>query len=322
MLSNANFKFSIENWTKAERIFPMNITNLMYESKDGQRRIKPQIIMVGGVLAFAGFVLFFLLIQRQTAPNNKMSGPFITPQAMPQRNLDYQIIKVDTLPFSYSTAPSATSSPSTSVLSPASPSVTSQPERSTRSAVRAPASPPRTSAVSPRTSTYSQSDNMIVVSSLEPGQRATIVDGSGSQMVRLKVFVPQKTPVMNGSVVEVRVMKDDRYGSLEIPRRSQLVGFCSLQNNRVQIDFRELKVGGTSYRCRGSAYDLKQLPGLPYFPLDNEAKKAVWDEVKSTAAGIPVVGRYLNQPNVDPFTQEVTTLDEGLEFYALVEHIF
>lgn len=300
----------------------MNITNFLYEIKDGQRRIKPQIIMMGGVLAFAGFVLFFLLIQRQTAPSNKTPGPFITPQTMPQRNLDYQIVKVDTLPFSYSTAPSAASSPSTPVLPPASPSLTPQPERSTRSVARAPASPPRTSTVSPRTS-YSQSDNMIVVSSLEPRQGTAVLDGySGSQLVRLKVFVPQKTPVMNGSVIEVRVMKDDRYGTIEIPRRSQLVGFCSLRNNRVQIEFRELKVRDTTYRCRGNAYDLKQLPGLAYLPLDNEAKKAVWDEVKSTAAGIPVVGRYLNQPNVDPFTEEVTTLDEGLEFYVLVEQIF
>jgi hypothetical protein len=67
---------------------------------------------------------------------------------------------------------------------------------------------------------------------------------------------------------------------------------------------------------------LKSLPGIPYLPLDAKAKQIVIEELKSAAASVPIVGRYLNQSDVNPFNEEVATLDDGLEFYALVTNIF
>jgi len=164
---------------------------------------------------------------------------------------------------------------------------------------------------------------MIVVSSLNQQSSAgTIGSLTGLHTVRLKVILPDRTPVTNGSLVEARVMKDEAWGNIEIPRRSSLLGVCNLQSNRVQIDFREIRIQGVTYTCSGRAYDLKSLPGLPYLPLDAKAKQIVVEELKSAAAGVPIVGRYLNQSDVNPFNDEVTTLDEGLEFYALITNIF
>jgi len=37
---------------------------------------------------------------------------------------------------------------------------------------------------------------------------------------------------------------------------------------------------------------------------------------------VPIVGRYLNQSDVTPFNDEIATLEDGLEFYALITNIF
>jgi hypothetical protein len=92
------------------------------------------------------------------------------------------------------------------------------------------------------------------------------------------------------------------------------LGTCNLQNNRVQIDFRELRIQDATYTCSGRAYDLKSLPGIAYSPVDAKARQIIVEELKSAAAGVPVVGRYLNQPDVTPFNDEVATLEDGLEF--------
>jgi hypothetical protein len=297
----------------------MKITDFLYETKNGRRRLKPQMIMLGIVSAFVIFVFLMVSSQRRSAQDRLGPGPFVTQQALPPRNLDYQIVKVDTIPFGHLTMP-ATADGST----PSQPGVRQsglpKPGASGRMATQEKTAP------SPATGATGVSGNspMIVVSTLDQhGQSGTSLSAlPGLQSVRVKVILPQKTPVMNGSLVEARVMKEERLGNIEIPRRAQLLGICSLQNNRVQIEFRELRIKEVTRTCTGRAYDLKQLPGIPYLPLDAKAKQAVLDELKSAASGVPILGRYLNQSELNPFTDEITTLEEGLEFYALISSIF
>ncbi|MFQ5632364.1 MAG: conjugative transposon protein TraM [bacterium] len=142
------------------------------------------------------------------------------------------------------------------------------------------------------------------------------------QSVRLKLILLERTPVTNGSLLEARVMYDASYGNLQIPRRSELLGVARLQNNRVEIDFREIRIAGKTYTCSGRAYDLKNLPGIQYNPLGANAKQALLNEFKSAASGVPLLGRIVNQPNFNPITDEITALDEGLEFFALITNIF
>jgi hypothetical protein len=295
----------------------MNFANILYETKNGRRRLKPRMLMLGIVSAFLIFVYLISVTQRRSAQNQFGPGPFVTQQAPPPRSLDYQIVKVDTIPFSSLNMPAERTGSPTS-QNPLKPTA----EGGGRTAAREQAN------ASPSSSTQGSgiggSSPMIVVSTLDQqGQAGGSLSAlPGAQTVRIKVILPQKTPVMNGSLVEARVMRDERLGKFEIPRRSQLLGFCTLQNNRVQIEFRELRIKDVSHTCSGRAYDLKLLPGIPYLPLDAKAKQAIVDELKSAASGVPVLGRYLNQQEINPFTDEITTLEEGLEFYALVSSIF
>jgi hypothetical protein len=298
----------------------MNINDFVYDMINGRRRMKPQMIMLGIILAFGVFVFFFLLIQRENAQERKRPNPFAAQKAPPPKNLDYQIVKVDTIPFSHPALPANTPSPGVSTPSTISPTERSVVAARSREYV---APPPSTAPL--HVGGPGDGGSMIVVSSLnqQPSLGAsTIGSVTGLHTVRLKVILPDRTPVTNGSLVEARVMRDETWGNIEIPRRSSLLGICNLQNNRVQIDFREIRIQGTTYTCSGRAYDLKSLPGIPYLPLDAKAKQIVIEELKSAAASVPIVGRYLNQSDVNPFNEEVTTLDEGLEFYALVTNIF
>ncbi|MDZ7359403.1 MAG: conjugative transposon protein TraM [candidate division KSB1 bacterium] len=295
----------------------MNITDFVYDMINGRKRMKPQMIMLGIIALFAVFVFFFVFAQRQSASGRKKPGPIVMHKAPPPKDLDYQIVKVDTIPFSHPTMPAA--SPSRSSGSP--PTISPQ-ERPAATSRREYVAPPPSSTPLP-VGGASDGGSMIVVSSLnQPSSAGTLGSLTGLHTVRLKVILPDRTPVTNGSLVEARVMKDEAWGNIAIPRRSSLLGVCNLQGNRVQIDFREIRIHGVTYTCSGRAYDLKSLPGLPYLPLDAKAKQIVIEELKSAAAGVPIVGRYLNQSDVNPFNDEVTTLDEGLEFYALITNIF
>jgi len=298
----------------------MNINDFVYGMINGRKRLKPQMIMIGIIALLAVFVFFFLFAQRQTAQSSRKPGPIVMHKAPPQKALDYQIVRVDTIPFSHPALPITESSPE-----PGRPQTPSSSERSaaTRSSREYVAPPP--SAAPVRLGGTGDGGSMIVVSTLnqQPGASTNSFGGlTGLQTLRLKVILPDRTPVTNGSLLEARVMKDETWNNIAIPRRSVLLGICNLQNNRVQIDFREIRLDGVTYTCSGRAYDLKSLPGLPYLPLSAKAKQVVVEELKSAAAGVPIVGRYLNQSDVNPFNEEVTTLDEGLEFYALIANIF
>lgn len=293
----------------------MNFANILYETKNGRRRLKPRMLMLGIVSAFLIFVYLISVTQRRSAQNQFSPGPFATQQAQPPRSLDYQIVKVDTIPFSNLTMP---------VDRNGTPATQSPLKTNTETGGRTVAREQSNASSSTQGSGVGGSSPMIVVSTLDQQGQAggSLSTLSGAQSVRIKVILPQKTPVMNGSLVEARVMRDERLGKFEIPRRSQLLGFCTLQNNRVQIEFRELRIKDGSRTCSGRAYDLKLLPGIPYLPLDAKAKQAIVDELKSAASGVPILGRYLNQSEINPFTDEITTLEEGLEFYALISSVF
>lgn len=301
----------------------MNLIDFIYDIINGRKRSKPQMLMLGILAAFVIFIFFILFTRQETAPGGKKPGPFVM-QKTPPRSLDYQIVKVDTIPFSHPAMPGGTiaSSPSASQIGQKS---VSQPERSTATPAREYVAPPPSSSPTPyfQSSGSGNGGDMIVVSSLNQQQPAGSFGGyAGLQSVRLKVILPEKTPVTNGSLVEARVMKDEVWGNFTIPRRATLLGTCNLQSNRVQIDFRELRIQGTTYTCSGRAYDLKSLPGIAYSPVDAKARQIIVEELKGAAAGVPVVGRYLNQPDVNPFNDEIATLEDGLEFYALIYSIF
>lgn len=297
----------------------MNINDFVYSMINGRKRMKPQMIMIGVVALLAVFVFFFLFAQRQSAQGSRKPGPIVMHKAPPQKDLDYQIVRVDTIPFSHPALPANAPAPVSST-----PAYSSSERNPSRRSDRAYVEPPPSTAPV-RLSGTGDGGSMIVVSSLNqsPGASANAFGGlTGLQTLRLKVILPDRTPVTNGSLLEARVMKDETWNNIAIPRRSVLLGICNLQNNRVQIDFREIRLDGVTYTCSGRAYDLKSLPGIPYLPLSAKAKQVVVEELKSAAAGVPIVGRYLNQSDVNPFNEEVTTLDEGLEFYALIANIF
>lgn len=297
----------------------MNINDFIYGMINGRNRPKPQMIVIGAIAVLAVFVFFFLFAQRRTAQGNRKPGPIVMHKAPPQKDLDYQIVRVDTIPFSHPTLPVNEPAPINS------PRTYSPVERRTAARSDREYVEPPPAAAPVRLGTTGDGGSMIVVSSLnqQTGTNANAFGGlSGLQTIRLKVILPDRTPVTNGSLLEARVMKDEVWGNISIPRRAVLLGTCNLQNNRVQIDFREIRIDGVTYTCSGRAYDLKSLPGIPYLPLSAKAKQVVVDELKSAAAGVPIVGRYLNQSDVNPFNEEVTTLDEGLEFYALIANIF
>ena len=299
----------------------MNIIDLVYDVINGRKRSKPQMLMLGILAAFMIFIFFILFTRRETASSRQKPAPFAMQKTPPPRSLDYQIVKVDTIPFSRPNLPSGSvvSSPTQ-----AEPRVVSQPERSAPAPPRDYVAPPPASSPTPYfPSSSNGGGDMIVVSSLNQQQSTGSIGGyAGLHSVRVKVILPEKTPVTNGSLVEARVMKDEVWGNFSIPRRAILLGVCNLQSNRVQIDFRELRIQGATYTCSGRAYDLKSLPGIAYSPLDAKAKQIVVEELKSAAAGVPIVGRYLNQSDVNPFNEEVATLEDGLEFYALITSIF
>jgi len=292
----------------------MKVTNIFHEVKDGRRRMKPTVVMMGVVSAFVLFVFIVLLMQNRAEQNRRKAGPFANRPAQPQRDLDYQIVRVDTIPVSNLAVPSSNAP---AMLSPDPLARSTSPTAGLSETEKNPA------LGGSGTPARNTGNNMIVVSTLDQKQAGgSITSMGGLQSVRLKVLLPQKTPVMNGSLLEARVMKDDRLGKIDIPRRTQLLGLCTLQNNRVQVEFRELRIKDVTYTCTGRAYDLKFLPGLGYLPLDAKAKQLLLDELKSATASVPIVGRYLNQTEVNPFTDEITSLDEGMEFYAVINSVF
>ena len=315
------------------------MASFLYKFLSGKSKLKPQVIIIGALMVVAVFAISVVSAYRDAAQQKQRpSNPFTVQPAPPKRDLDYKIIKVDSIAYGSSLAsqqqqhnaamPNRQSN--TPAQNPEPQTQTSkqqeQVQRPVRTQQQRSSTPSYASAALNPRRTASSNSNMIIVDRSQ--QQQTLTGGTisggitGLQSTRLKLLVVERTPVTNGSLVEARVMNDASYGNIEITRRSQILGTARLQNNRIEIDFREIRTDGKTYTCTGRAYDLKNLPGIPYNPLSTNAKQALLDEFKSAASGVPLVGRIVNQPNFNPVTDELAALDEGMEFYGLITSIY
>lgn len=289
-----------------------------------------------------GFVLFIITMLVISNSGTKQKSKFQSVSLMPRdaqkakKDLNYEFIKLDTIKmpsFSASQEFQLTESPESSEpiartadkirpeLQPTSQQATPQPSRSKPSAI-----PTQESSLFPFSS-VNRNPNMIVTNNLG-GNRETDNSSpslySGKQSALIKVMLPNRTPVANGSLVEARVLRDSNWGNLAIPRRAKLIGVASLMNRRVDIEFREIIINNESRSCNGRAYDLKQLKGLAYSPVSSEAKRILVEELRDAVSGVPVVGRAANRAayTTNYYDQDVSELEEGLEFYALIESVY
>lgn len=291
-----------------------------------------------GVIGLVSVLLIFVIISNKNATKRPLyTKVSILPTEMKaKKELDYEFIKFDTIKIpNFEPAeqqplvePSPKLEPIQFTENTASPSIrTGQVSQATRSA------PARLENIAPEPEiafqprAISQNPNMIVTSNLAEGT----VQGSGApstyaglQSVLIKVVLPNRTPVANGSLVEARVLRDAKWGNVYIPRRTKLIGVASLMNLRINIDFQEIYINDSNRSCRGRAYDLKRLPGISYSPVNSEAKRVLLEELRDAVSGIPVLGRVANRAtySANYYDQEVSVLDEGLEFYVMIESIY
>ncbi len=298
-------------------------------------RMKP---LVMGGLAFVVVLLVMVIISTK-GPSKKPTVRkvnLVPTEARPRSRptLDYEFIKFDSIKIPHF-PPAEQPVAATPAIEPVSFQQPIEPPRQANSSVRATnrneAARFETSRSEPIISfepkTISQNPNMIVTNNL-----AQVAGTSGSgpavftglQAALIKVILPNRTPVANGSLVEARVVRDSKWGNVVIPKRTKLLGIASLMNLRVHIDFQEIYLNGTSHSCRGRAYDLKRLQGLAYSPVSSEAKRVLLEELRDAVAGVPVLGRVANRAaySANYYDQEASVLDEGLEFYVLIESIY
>lgn len=293
-------------------------------------------IIFGGA-AFISILVIILIISNNGAakktPYTKVS--ILPNETKPQKELDYEFIKFDTIKIpNFAPVEQPVVAPPRKMEPVLFTEKNSQPRRETGSikktvkAKPSKAEPVMTEnpiAFQPRS--VNQNPNMIVTNNLTKG---TVQSGgtpstyTGRQSALIKVVLPKRTPVANGSLVEARVLRDSRWGNLYIPRRSKIIGIASLMNQRVNIDFQEIYISGNSQSCQGRAYDIKNLRGLPYSPVSSEAKRVLLEELRDAVAGVPVLGRAANRATYSAsyYGQDVSVLDEGLEFYVLIESIY
>ena len=303
----------------------MNLDKILFETKNGQRRVQPRVVIGLSAALFALFAFTVVMVARQNAKPKQVDSPFANRSSLSRQKLDYNIVQLDTISLGdhLKTQEPVTSPPIISE-SPVVKTTKSPPSarRATESPAAAPASPRLTSAGE---AVADRNPNMIVFSSM--GGSSQIAGGStlGVQSALVKVTLTDKISVSNNSLVEVRVLNEAYLGTTLIPRRARLSGAASLQGSRVYIDFREIRIDGASRSCNGRAYDMKKQLGLPYAvaqAAQASASKAVVDELKGAASGIPVVGRYANQTNTNSLTEEVARFDEGYEFYVQINSVF
>ncbi len=304
----------------------MQFEKILFETKNGQRRVKPRVVIGLSAALFALFAFTVMLVARQNAKPKQMDSPFAHHPSLSRQKLDYNIVHLDTISLGDHLkrqeevmAPPVAESPA--VIAPS-----SQPGKGTRRASESPAeypaSPRLTSAGDPA---GDRNLNMIVYSSMGAANQVAGGGTLGVQTVLLKVTLTDKISVSNNSLVEARVLNEASLGTTVIPRRAKLSGVASLQGSRVFIDFREIRIEGVARSCNGRAYDMKRQLGLPYPAVQAaqaSASKAVVDELKSAASGIPVVGRYANQTNTNSLTEDVARFDEGFEFYVQLNSVF
>ncbi|MBN2008763.1 conjugative transposon protein TraM [candidate division KSB1 bacterium] len=287
--------------------------------------------VIGTICVVSLFILFAMNSHKQMVKNSTAAKVSIMPKSTgPKKELNYNFIKLDTIKIS--NFPPAENHKN---------EITPPPEKTNTDIIvkELPKTPkttrqilPQPAPVTPKISlssyqkNSSKNPNMIVVNNL--AKTSTTVSDSmtpitGIQSSLIKVVLPNRTPVANGSFVIARVLKDTNWGNTFIPKRTKLIGIASLFNRRVNIDFREIEINDKSRSCSGRAYDLKQLQGLPYVPVSSETKRILLEEIRDAVSGIPVVGRAANRATFsNNLNQDVSELDEGLEFYVLINSIF
>lgn len=251
----------------------------------------------------------------------------------PKKNLNYDFIKLDTLQIPNFTQRDRTTQslpqPEPENFPRTQPS-TRQPEQPKSSPSGSPLlSEPAAAPLQGITSSQgvNRNPNMIVMNNLSqtpvPGGSASSAFATGRETALIKVVIPDRTPVADGSLVIARVLRDSKWGNINLPRRTKLIGTASLYNNRVHIDFREVMINDSSRSCTGKAYDLKQMEGIGYSPVSNEAKQILMEELRNATLGVPVVGNVANRATYSGnYFRDVTELDEGMEFFALISAIY
>ncbi len=305
----------------------MNLNKTLFETKNGQRRLKPRVMVGMSVALFGLFALTVFMLARPNARPKQVDSPFANRPSLPRQKLNYDIVQIDTISlgdYLKSQEPAAAPAVTESVVRQPQPrATTTSTRRAPETQAQYPASPRFESIAS--NPVADRNPNMIVVSSMSGNNPAATSSILGVQSTLVKVTLPEKVSVNNNSLVEARVISETNLGNTSIPRRAKLLGIASLQGNRVYVDFREIKIDGVSRSCSGRAYDLRKQLGLAYSPLQaaqSSAGKAVVDELKSVASGIPVVGRYANQTNTNALTEETARFEEGTEFYVHITSIF
>lgn len=302
----------------------MNFTKNLFESHGGQRRFKPHVVMLTSVGAFALFFLTVILLSRQNAEGRKAPEVYVVGPSLPQKELPYDFVHVDTIPYGSHVRPMTESQQPAPAVIQKTPAPTGETASTSRQAAQPAATHKFNYVAPPATATRSPagSRNMIVLSDYNNTRSVSGGSRVGLQSVLLKVMLPSKTSIRNNSLVDARVIKGGTWGNVEIPRRSQLLGRARLQNSRVQIIFDQLRIGDRTHSCNGRAYDLKNLEGLPYAPLGDRTRQIVYDQLKNTVSGVPIVGDLAKQPDVNPFNEEAATLEEGLEFFIEINNVF
>jgi len=299
----------------------------------GGQRLKKIIIIGAGIL----FLLLLVFISnKQGKKSVSYSKVSLMPidAKKPKKGLNYEFIKFDTVKI-----PSF--APAENAFMEQSPAIQTLPlTESNRQYRNAPQSSPKpaistASKVEPllspetsfsQTSQANKNPNMIVMNNM--AENSVSSNGSpatyaGRQSALVKVVLPNRTPVANGSLVEARIIHEAKWGNVLLPRRTKLLGVASLFNRRVDIELREIVINDVSRTGGGRAYDLKRLQGLPYSPINSEAKRVLFEELRDAVAGVPVVGRVANRATMyDNLNQDVAELEEGLEFYFLIESIY
>ncbi|HEX9970820.1 MAG TPA: conjugative transposon protein TraM [bacterium] len=294
------------------------------------------------IILVLAFILFLILMTVFSNKGTQKKSSFQNVSIMPResskskKDLNYEFIKLDTIKipsftssqeFQLAEKPEA-SEPlfiNTDKIRPELQS-TSQQATPLTASVKSAAPPVQASSLFP-ISSANRNPNMIITNNLAESQESANGSQSlytGKQSALIKVMLPNRTPVANGSLVEARVLRDSNWGNLVIPRRTKLIGVASLFNRRVEIEFREIIINNSSRSCSGKAYDLKQLKGIAYSPVSSEAKRILVEELRDAVSGVPVVGRVANRATYasNYSDQDISELDEGLEFYVLVESVY
>lgn len=294
-----------------------------------------KLIIVGGGVVF--LLLFMVVSNKQSKKNPSVSKVSLMPLEAKQqkRELNYEFIKFDTVKIP-SFAPAAERSFMDQPLTIEPPLAATRNWQASRAQQSTPpANIAKANQVTPLPSSeplvvasdnVNRNPNMIIMNNIGDNQLqhgGATTTFAGRQSLLIKLVLPNRTPVGNGSLVEARVLHECQYGNLTIPRRAKLIGIASLFNRRVDIQWREVIINDVSHSCSGRAYDLKRLQGLPYSPVSIEAKRVLLEELRDAVSGVPVVGRVANRATAyNDFNQDVAELEEGLEFYGLIESIY